>query len=54
MAKRWKVEIHFKSKIAHYGIEELEQLQDIVENGPDFTTIEKIIITYQRLEKRVE
>lgn len=47
---RWKAVILYNLGNAvvakqHY-FDELEELQDIVEGGPDFTTIDEIKITY--------
>ena len=56
MAKthRWTVKLRYKcsfwggmrNRTEEFGIEELEELQNIVEYGPDFNLIEKIVITY--------
>lgn len=46
--KRWHVVIFWKhtDRQDHFYIEELSELYDIVENGPDFTTIADINIRY--------
>ena len=47
--KRWKVVIRYYPENMEHQliyIEELDELQDIVESGPDFRLISKIEITY--------
>jgi hypothetical protein len=50
---RWKAVIYYRSEAlglvdVEHGIEELEELQDIVERGPDWNTIDRITITLDR------
>ena len=51
---RWHAVVRYRSEQFPAGvdvphdIEELEELQDIVERGPDWHTIENITITLQR------
>lgn len=50
---RWKAVIYYRSADlglvdVEHGIEELEELQDIVERGPDWNTIDRITITLDR------
>jgi hypothetical protein len=46
--KRWLATVHYKSEVGNvpveHDIEELEELQELVEAGPDWNTIEKIEI----------
>lgn len=47
--KRWKAVVTFRSAngplpVEHH-IDEIEELQHIVERGPDWNTIERIVIT---------
>lgn len=45
--KRWHVVINYKVDVSEvFDLEELAELQDIVETGPDWNTIEDIKITY--------
>lgn len=47
--KRWSVVIKYHTsneRIDYFQIEELEELQDIVEAGPDFSYIKEIKIKY--------
>lgn len=46
--KRWHIEFRYASgqELPPMDIEELEELQDIVEGGPDFGTLIDIVITY--------
>lgn len=48
MNKRWQVEIIYNSEHGdrpiHHAIEELEELHDIVERGPNFYAIKQIRI----------
>jgi hypothetical protein len=51
---RWKAVIYYRSEAlglvdVEHGIEELEELQDIVERGPDWNTIDRITITLDRV-----
>jgi hypothetical protein len=45
---RWLVTIHFRVNdgilLVDHAVEEIEDLQDIVERGPDWNTIDKIEI----------
>lgn len=49
---RWKATIYYRSELGEldveHGIEELEELQDIVERGPDWNAIDRITITLDR------
>jgi hypothetical protein len=49
---RWKATIWYLSEIGlldvEHGIEEIEELHDIVERGPDWNTIDHITITLDR------
>lgn len=49
---RWKAVIYYRtdngSVDVEHGIEELEELQDIVERGPDWNTVERIVVTLDR------
>jgi hypothetical protein len=46
---RWMVEIVYRSAAtAVLVVEELEDLDEIVEQGPDWHTIERIVITLNR------
>ena len=49
---RWKAVIHYRSEIGpidvEHGIEEIEDLQEIVERGPDWNAIDHIVITLDR------
>lgn len=49
-AKRWTAQISYRSghPINVAQIEEIEELQDIVERGPDWNDLVKIVITYNR------
>lgn len=50
---RWKATIYYRSNTTgivdvEHGIEELEELHDIVERGPDWNTIDRIEIVLDR------
>lgn len=50
---RWKATVYYRSDDlglvdVEYGIEEIEELQDIVERGPDWNTIDRIVVTLDR------
>lgn len=50
---RWKVTIYYRSDEiglvdVEHGIEELEELQDLVERGPDWNAIERIVVVLDR------
>jgi hypothetical protein len=45
-AKRWQVIIHYDLCTTEAVIDELWELHDIVERGPDFNTIKNIEVTY--------
>jgi len=51
--KRWSASIFFRSGAglveSRHAIEELADLQDIVEGGPDWNTIERIEIRLARV-----
>lgn len=46
--KRWHVEFRYadQNSLEARDIDELEELQDIVEGGPDWGTLIDIVITY--------
>jgi hypothetical protein len=50
MNKRWMAEIYYRTdrEMAVYNFEELEELHDIVEFGPDWNEIDHIIVTLNR------
>lgn len=54
---RWYAIIWYSTDLGPNGvahdIEELEELQALVERGPDWRTIEKIEITLQRFDKKL-
>jgi len=48
--KRWKAVLTYRSQMTglvpvEHKIEELEELQDIVERGPDWNALDSIVIT---------
>lgn len=50
---RWKATIYYRSDATgmvdvEHGIEELEELQDIVERGPDWNSIDRIVVVLDR------
>ncbi len=49
---RWKATIYYRSDHGlidvEHGIEEIEELHEIVERGPDWNTIDKIIVVLDR------
>jgi hypothetical protein len=49
---RWKAVIHYRTESGlldvEHGIEEIEDLHDIVERGPDWNVIDRIVITLDR------
>lgn len=51
-AKRWKVEATYRTGapgtflVEDHAIEELFELHDWIERGPDWTKLESIVITY--------
>lgn len=45
--KRWSADIKYHNgRTDHYQIDELYELQDIVEQGPDWSYMKEIKITY--------
>ncbi len=50
MAKRWMAEIAYFKGLAPKTVafEELEDLHDIVERGPDWNEIDRIVVTLNR------
>lgn len=51
---RWKATIYYRSDDlglvdVEHGIEELDELQDIVERGPNWNTIDRIVVTLDRV-----
>jgi hypothetical protein len=50
--KRWKVKIKYSTgEVNIHEIEEISELQNIVEEGPDFSNLKKISFEYQRKKK---
>jgi hypothetical protein len=53
--KRWRAKVHYRKsaqslvggKTDVYEVDELEELHNLVERGPDFNAIKKIVIRYQ-------
>lgn len=49
---RWHATIYYRSETGGIDLEcdfeELEELHDIVERGPDWNTIDKIVVTLAR------
>lgn len=50
---RWKATIYYRSDElgtidVEHGIEELDELYDIVERGPDWNTIDRIVVVLDR------
>lgn len=47
--KRWKAIVAYRCDDARqiYRFEELRELHDLIEDGPNFQGIESIVITYQ-------
>lgn len=49
---RWHATIYYRSETGgvdvEHDIEELEELHDIVERGPDWHAIDKIVVTLAR------
>lgn len=44
---RWTATVTYHTgQVNIFQIDELEDLQDIVENGPDFSYLKKITVTY--------
>jgi hypothetical protein len=54
---RWSVTVQFRTDDgpveAHYAIEELSELHNLIELGPDWNTIEKIEVTLARTTGRL-
>lgn len=54
MIARWLATIYYRSETGgvdvDFDIEEIEELHDIVEAGPDWHTIDKIVVTLARRE----
>lgn len=52
MTARWHATIYYRSETGgvdvEHDIEELEELHDIVERGPDWHAIDKIVVTLAR------
>lgn len=52
MSARWLATIYYRSESGgvdvDHDIEELEELHDIVERGPDWHSIDKIVVTLAR------
>ena len=45
--KRWSVTVSYHNdRVDYYQVEELEELQDIIESGPDFSYLKKIEVKY--------
>ncbi len=53
--KRWQATIFYRSDAGivdvTHALEEIEELHDLVERGPDWNTIEKIEITLARVDE---
>lgn len=51
-APRWHVTIYYRSETGgvdvEHDIEEIDELHDIVERGPDWNSIDKIVVTLAR------
>lgn len=49
--KRWRVEVSYKSdrKTLVKRIEEIAELHDLIEHGPDWREIDQIVVTLDRL-----
>jgi hypothetical protein len=51
--KRWVATIHYRSELGtipvEHDVEELDEIYDLVEAGPDWNTIEKIEIVLARV-----
>lgn len=49
---RWKVVVEYRSRAGivdvEHGIEELDELHDLIERGPDWNTLIKITVTFAR------
>lgn len=49
---RWKVVAEYRSRSGvvdvEHAIEELDELQDLIERGPDWNTLIKITVTFAR------
>lgn len=56
--KRWHVVATYGGKpfdhVQEYDIEEMEELQDLIENGPDWGTLTDIRVTYNFREAAAE
>lgn len=51
--KRWKARVKYvDGTFDTFFIDELEELQDLIEGGPDFRLINKIIITYIAMKSK--
>ena len=52
MQARWHATIYYRSETGgvdvEHDFEELEDLHDIVERGPDWHTIDKVVVTLAR------
>jgi len=49
---RWKAVAEYRSRAGivdvEYAVEELEELHDLIERGPDWNTLIKITVTFNR------
>jgi len=50
---RWKAIVYYRSESVglvdvEHGIEELDELHNLIERGPDWNAIDKIVITLDR------
>ena len=57
--KRWIAKIVYQvddtvTKIVYHYVDELEELQDLVEKGPDFGAIKSFEISYTGLKTTIE
>ena len=46
MSYRWEVTTHYRTHTETIGVEELSELHDLIESGPDFRLIKEISIRY--------
>jgi hypothetical protein len=50
MLKRWHADAHYNTEsgttVISHDFEELEELHDLIEAGPDWTTVDRIEVRY--------
>lgn len=50
MLKRWRAEAHYKTESGlvtfKHEFDELDELHDLIEAGPDWTTVDRIEVRY--------